>query len=659
MTDVIDRRTVRERAGLQSGHHRPGRRLRRPSDHGGPRRLHGAVPAGPHAGPHDRRRRARHRRPAPGGLLDSTGLGVLVGGLKRFREHGGSLAPVVTKTSILKIFQITGLTSVLPPRSSVADAIDIDPHWRQAAEAKAAVRPSGAGSTIWRELPRPRLGSRALSHCRGRFRQTGVTATTARRSPCRHASTTTAARSGRSSRSTSTRPAAPSNPSLPAETAFLCMIRASQINGCSVCTDMHTKDAVHAGETSARLNLVAAWRDATVFTDAERAALELTEQGTRIADAGGVTNEVWANAAKHYDDDQLAGLVSLIAVINAYNRLNVIVRQPAGDYQPGQWSWTVRPCGPARGVIAASEASVRGRPKCGARPLSMKRVIAEIRSPSMVSTMMPCRCEIWARGVGHVAAERGLAVRPGRDQPGAPAAAVARALRQEARDRGRTLVLQVGGRHAEPGVVGEQRHHAVDVVVGVRGGEPLRQLPFPRGPGQRGAFAIPARAAPPSSWPGPAAARCSPTPRWCRACPRPPGSGSRARRAAAGPRAAAAAGAGRRRRTPARSSPWPRRPRPGRRRCRAGRRAARPGTAGARPARRGGSGAGASNGGSGGSGRGRRPLSRSAFRQRLVAIRYSQVRSPARPSYWPRPRQAASRVSCSTSSASWTEPRIR
>ena len=126
---------------------------------------------------------------------------------------------------------------------------------------------------------------------------------------------------------------------LPAETPFLCLIRASQINGCSVCTDMHSKDAMHAGETSARLNLVAAWRDATVFTDAERAALELTEQGTRIADAaGGVSDEAWANAAKHYDDDQLAALVSLIAVINAYNRLNVIVRQPVGDYQPGQWS---------------------------------------------------------------------------------------------------------------------------------------------------------------------------------------------------------------------------------------------------------------------------------------------------------------------------------
>ncbi len=69
-----------------------------------------------------------------------------------------------------------------------------------------------------------------------------------------------------------------------------------------------------------------------------RAALELTEQGTRIADAaGGVTDEAWANAAKHRDDDQLAALVSLIALINAYNRVNVITRQPAGDYQPGQW----------------------------------------------------------------------------------------------------------------------------------------------------------------------------------------------------------------------------------------------------------------------------------------------------------------------------------
>ena len=129
-----------------------------------------------------------------------------------------------------------------------------------------------------------------------------------------------------------------SDSTLPAATQQLVKLRASQINGCSFCIDMHTKDAAHAGETSTRLNLVAAWREATVFTDAERAALELTEQGTRIADAaGGVTDEAWANAAKHYDDDQLAALVSQIAIINAFNRASVIVQRPAGDYQPGQF----------------------------------------------------------------------------------------------------------------------------------------------------------------------------------------------------------------------------------------------------------------------------------------------------------------------------------
>jgi AhpD family alkylhydroperoxidase len=124
---------------------------------------------------------------------------------------------------------------------------------------------------------------------------------------------------------------------LPAATQELVRLRASQINGCAFCVDMHTKEAAYAGETAVRLNLVAAWREATVFTEAERAALELTEQGTRIADAAGVTDEAWANAAKHHDEDQLAALVSLIALINAYNRMNVLTRQPAGDYQPGQW----------------------------------------------------------------------------------------------------------------------------------------------------------------------------------------------------------------------------------------------------------------------------------------------------------------------------------
>jgi AhpD family alkylhydroperoxidase len=126
--------------------------------------------------------------------------------------------------------------------------------------------------------------------------------------------------------------------SLPATTQELVKLRASQINGCGYCTDMHIKDAVHAGESQLRLNLVATWREATVFTDAERAAFELTEQGTRIADAaGGVTDEAWANAAEHYDVEQLGALVTTIGLINAFNRMNVITRQPAGDYQPGQW----------------------------------------------------------------------------------------------------------------------------------------------------------------------------------------------------------------------------------------------------------------------------------------------------------------------------------
>ena len=124
---------------------------------------------------------------------------------------------------------------------------------------------------------------------------------------------------------------------LPTLTQELAALRVSQINGCAICIDMHTKEAALAGETSVRLNLVAAWREATVFTEAERAALELAEQGTRIADAaGGVTDEAWANAAECYDEEQLAALVLLIALINASNRLGVINHQRGGDYQPGR-----------------------------------------------------------------------------------------------------------------------------------------------------------------------------------------------------------------------------------------------------------------------------------------------------------------------------------
>lgn len=125
---------------------------------------------------------------------------------------------------------------------------------------------------------------------------------------------------------------------LPTSIQELVALRVSQINGCAVCIDMHTKDAAAAGETPVRLNLVAAWREATVFTEHERAALELAEEGTRVADAaGGVGDDVWAHAAEHYDQEQLTALVILISLMNMANRLNVIARQPAGDYEPGRF----------------------------------------------------------------------------------------------------------------------------------------------------------------------------------------------------------------------------------------------------------------------------------------------------------------------------------
>ena len=127
--------------------------------------------------------------------------------------------------------------------------------------------------------------------------------------------------------------------SLPAATQELVSLRASQINGCGFCTDMHTKDAAAAGETQERLNMVAAWREATVFTEAERAALAFAEEGTRLADAHqGVSDETWAQVREHYDDDQAAALVCLLALVNAANRMNVIARTPAGGYQPGMFA---------------------------------------------------------------------------------------------------------------------------------------------------------------------------------------------------------------------------------------------------------------------------------------------------------------------------------
>ncbi|MFI5611792.1 carboxymuconolactone decarboxylase family protein [Amycolatopsis sp. NPDC051903] len=121
-------------------------------------------------------------------------------------------------------------------------------------------------------------------------------------------------------------------------TQELVKIRASQINGCGFCLDMHTKDATAAGETPLRLALVAAWRETTVFTEAERAALALTEEATRLADTAGISEDTWAAARKHFGDDELAALVCLVAMINAANRMNVIVRQEGGAYEPGMFA---------------------------------------------------------------------------------------------------------------------------------------------------------------------------------------------------------------------------------------------------------------------------------------------------------------------------------
>ena len=127
--------------------------------------------------------------------------------------------------------------------------------------------------------------------------------------------------------------------SLPSATQELVMLRASQINGCGWCVDIHTKEAAAAGETALRLNLVAAWRHASVFSEAELAALALTEEGTRLGDANhGVSEETWEQVRKHYDDDQIAALVALVAMINATNRLSVILDYEGGSYEPGMFA---------------------------------------------------------------------------------------------------------------------------------------------------------------------------------------------------------------------------------------------------------------------------------------------------------------------------------
>ncbi len=118
---------------------------------------------------------------------------------------------------------------------------------------------------------------------------------------------------------------------VPAATLELVHMRASQINGCSFCVDSGARSAKKAGETDERLFAVAAWREAPYFTDAERAALTLTEAVTRLADqADPVPDAIWDEAAHHYDEQGLAALLLMIATTNLFNRLNVPTRQLAG-----------------------------------------------------------------------------------------------------------------------------------------------------------------------------------------------------------------------------------------------------------------------------------------------------------------------------------------
>jgi AhpD family alkylhydroperoxidase len=119
---------------------------------------------------------------------------------------------------------------------------------------------------------------------------------------------------------------------VPQATLELVHLRASQINGCSFCVDSGARSAKKAGETDERLFAVAAWREAPYFTDAERAALALTEAVTRLADrADPVPDEIWDEAAQHYDERGLAAVILMIATTNLFNRLNATTKQTAGS----------------------------------------------------------------------------------------------------------------------------------------------------------------------------------------------------------------------------------------------------------------------------------------------------------------------------------------
>ncbi len=120
---------------------------------------------------------------------------------------------------------------------------------------------------------------------------------------------------------------------LPRATLELVNLRASQINGCSVCVDIHSRALKKLGETDQRIFAVSAWREAPYYSDAERAALALAEAGSRLSDrADPVPDEVWKEATRHFNETQLCALVLAIGVINLFNRLNAMTRQVGGEW---------------------------------------------------------------------------------------------------------------------------------------------------------------------------------------------------------------------------------------------------------------------------------------------------------------------------------------
>ncbi len=123
------------------------------------------------------------------------------------------------------------------------------------------------------------------------------------------------------------------NNSVPDSTGTLVHLRVSQVNSCGVCVDMHARALRRAGESDERIASVAAWRDAPYYSDAERAALALAEAGARLSEApDGVPDQVWDDAAKHFDQAALSSLVLEIAIVNLWNRVNVMTRQQAGEW---------------------------------------------------------------------------------------------------------------------------------------------------------------------------------------------------------------------------------------------------------------------------------------------------------------------------------------